>query len=67
MFFSSLLQKRETLWKWVRIVIYMHVGWGIPFLFMVIPTSADAIGFAPGSTLYAIEYFYLFFPSLGNY
>jgi len=53
MFLTSWMDSRERVFKWVRIVIYQSVGWGVPFLFMVITTSADRVGFPPGATLYA--------------
>ena len=50
-FIGSWLQIKEGWWKWARIAVYNLVGWGIPFLLMVIPASAGKLGFEPGSTL----------------
>jgi len=49
------LSRRDALWKWLRIGIYNVIGWGLPFLLMVIPTSANKMGFLPGATLYAFH------------
>jgi len=37
-------------WKWSRIVIYQTIGWGIPFLFMVITAGADRLKFSSGAS-----------------
>jgi len=37
-------------WKWLRFSIYLFVGWGLPFIFMVIPAAAYRIKFASGAT-----------------
>jgi len=37
-------------WKWPRVVLYNLIGWGIPFLFMLIPTAAEKNGFEPAGT-----------------
>jgi len=49
--YFTILLKLDTRWgKWIRIACYHVVGWGVPFLFMVIPAAADRIKFAPGGT-----------------
>ena len=37
-------------WKWTRFGIYNVIGWGVPFLLMVIPASAGRIKFLPAAT-----------------
>ena len=50
-FLPSVMTSNEKLSKWIRIAAYHLVGWGIPFMLMLIPTSANKMGFAPGATL----------------
>jgi len=53
MFLATKFGSWETWIKWIRIAIYHTIGWGLPFLFIVIPTSAGKMGFEPASTLYS--------------
>jgi len=48
--FMNLLKLDSAWGKWARIIFYHVVGWGVPFVLMVIPASADRIKFAPGGT-----------------
>jgi len=51
LFFRKFADQLESgYWKWGRICIYHVLGWGIPFLFMVITAAADRIKFASGAT-----------------
>jgi len=50
--------------KWARVIIYHVLGWGIPFVCMVIPTAAGKIGFEPGATLYVLLIPPLSFPKI---
>jgi len=47
---------KEGWWKWSRIALYNIVGWGVPFLLMLIPAAAGKLGFEPGSTLYVPQF-----------
>jgi len=50
------MQMNEGWWKWGRIALYNIVGWGVPFLLMLIPAAAGKLGFEPGSTLYVPQF-----------
>jgi len=50
LFFNAFLKTRPTLWKWIRLGVFNTIGWGISFLFMLIPTSADRMAFSPNGT-----------------
>jgi len=45
-----MLNLDRTKWKWIRFGIYCGIGWGLPFLLMVIPAAAGRIKFVPAGT-----------------
>jgi len=50
MYLATLLAAHEVIFKWVRIVGYHIIGWGLPFVLMVIPAAAGRINFAASAT-----------------
>ena len=50
LFLGRVLNLDDPKWKWSRFGLYVAVGWGVPFVLMVIPASAGKIKFAPGGT-----------------
>jgi len=50
LYLGQLVPLQRGIWKWVRFGIYALIGWGIPFILMVIPAAAGRIKFVASGT-----------------
>ncbi len=50
LYLGQLVPLQRGKWKWIRFGIYSLIGWGIPFVLMVIPAAAGRIKFVASGT-----------------